>query len=625
MRDHHLGEVSDLHDRLTGFLQDVPRHRHDLTLWALEEQLHALEALGRLEAATTLLARHAETFQGSDLEDHFAFLEALLLYKTGYYDEAEVRARAILNETPRQDTAHAKAAWLLGRVVMFDDGPKRPTEAITFFEEVTGIAPQTPHGVASHVGKAEALCLLERHDQAVDSYSVALQLLPDLADERLVNRNVVRVSLGVSAQRADQSGDVRSALTYSDVRSALTYSEMAASLIDPSDVEQSSMVLQQLAEYQSRLADVLEAEAGDTPSPSTRDQIQSLHAATADTYGKIAQLNVVNERRGADAAWQAAEAATRAGEIARAVRMFESYVQERPGDSLVPRALLRIGQMLRVSGQIERAIVALQDCYRRFPRTLDGGRALIPLAECYLALMPPDAEMAEKTLSIILEDSEVFTPQALEFSDALFLLGEAQTLRGDYGRAIATLEEVLARFPDDRRMVRARYLLADAYRQSALAVKAASSEARSIAEIGQLRETYTERFAAARLRFRELIDELRARDPELLDALEQLYLRHSLLYEADCYFETQEYRHALKLYEEAAGSYRDHPSGLASYLQIINCHVFLGEPGEARAALSRALAVVESIPEEVFRRSVSPETREDWKRYFAWLGESELF
>jgi len=104
-----------------------------------------------------------------------------------------------------------------------------------------------------------------------------------------------------------------------------------------------------------------------------------------------------------------------------------------------------------------------------------------------------------------------------------------------------------------------------------------------------------------------------------------MYLRHAYLYEADCYFEVGDYRRALKLYEEAAGNYKDVPTGLAAYVQMINCRIFLGEPEEARAALARALILVDAIAQGSFDKSVSPETREDWKRYFEWLGKSDLF
>ena len=97
------------------------------------------------------------------------------------------------------------------------------------------------------------------------------------------------------------------------------------------------------------------------------------------------------------------------------------------------------------------------------------------------------------------------------------------------------------------------------------------------------------------------------------------------MYEADCYFETQQYAKALKRYEEAAGTYKHTASSMAAYVQIINSHVFLGAPGEARAALARALVLVDSLPDGAFADSVSPERRADWKRYFEWLGQSGLF
>ena len=172
--------------------------------------------------------------------------------------------------------------------------------------------------------------------------------------------------------------------------------------------------------------------------------------------------------------------------------------------------------------------------------------------------------------------------------------------------------------------MRGRFLLADAYRQSGLALKREISEARFDGEIEQIRQEYADRLATARALFGGLIAEFEARDPASLNRLESTYLRHSYLYEADCHFENLEYEAALMLYEDAVGLYKELPTGLASYVQIINCQVFLGRPSEARAALARALVLVDAMPQEALDRSISPETREDWKRYFEWLGDSEL-
>jgi hypothetical protein len=87
----------------------------------------------------------------------------------------------------------------------------------------------------------------------------------------------------------------------------------------------------------------------------------------------------------------------------------------------------------------------------------------------------------------------------------------------------------------------------------------------------------------------------------------------------------RDYSTALKLYESAAAAYADTASALAAYVQIINCHVFLGERAEARAALARAMILTDVIPDVALANGVSPEGRDDWKRYFEWLGKSELF
>jgi TolA-binding protein len=292
---------------------------------------------------------------------------------------------------------------------------------------------------------------------------------------------------------------------------------------------------------------------------------------------------------------------------------------------MVARALLRIGQLRQAMGRLTAAVEVYRECYRRYPRTLDGSRALIPLAYCYLAMGPDNDDLAEKTLRVVLEDSDVFTPQAPEFADALFMLGDVLNRRGELEHAIATLEEALERYPEDPRVNRARSLLADSYRQSGLALKNEVVEATSAAEIERMRAESVERFGKARELYRMLIAAYELRDPSELNRLETMYLRHAYLYEADCYFEVSDYRRALKLYEEAAGNYKDVPTGLAAYVQMINCRIFLGEPEEARAALARALILVDAIAQGSFDKSVSPETREDWKRYFEWLGKSDLF
>jgi tetratricopeptide (TPR) repeat protein len=617
-----------LGEQLDHFLADAFDSRLDLALWAIERKLLLFDQLETLGPASTLIARHRDRFQASDLRDRYAFLEAWLLSRTGHYDEAERYLRAIRSRVETVDYTYARTGWLLGRVVMRDEGPQRPSEARSFFSNVHKFHPGTPFSVAARIGSAEALVMLQRDREALETYRAAADEFLSLGEvpesslfPDIISRDVLRVSLSVMSDTQRRAGRMAE---------AVEYAKLAASLTDMEDVQQATMMLEQLGNAQSLWATELAGSPDRSNLSGALAEVSSSVAQAAfvdaaETFLRLAQVGVLNERLAASSSWRAGELLVRGGERVRAANVFVTFARERPQNPLVPRAFLRVGQLLQSTGQLAGAVEAYRECYRRFPRSLDGARALVPMARCYLAMGPDSEEMAEKTLRIVLYESEIFTPQAPEFADALYLLGDAQNRRGDFEQAIATLEEVLERYPHDPRATRARFLLADSSFKSGLALKSELPDARSAAEVEQIRVESTARFMAARAGYRKLIDEYAARDPTSLNQLERVYFRHASLYEADCFFETQDYRKSLKLYDEAVGMFKDTPNALAAYVQIINSHVFLDQLGEARAALARALVLVDSIPDEAFQRSISPEGRSDWKRYFDWLDQAELF
>lgn len=622
MRDRLDMPPDELDVLVEQFLGTVGDDRRDLKLWAIQTRLELLDDLDRLDEGNTLLARHREVFQATALRDHFAYLEAWMLYRTDHFDQAENQLRTIRNRVDRGDEVYAMTGWLLGTVAMSDTGPQRPAEALSFFEDVIDQHTGTPYAVASRVGSGEALAMLERYDEAIEAFRVAIEELASVGGGRVVDRDAVGTSLGVRADIQRKAGRLSE---------AVEFARLAVSLISASDDERAAVYLGYLAQTQAMLAFDLNAGPSDPLSESgslmeaSSPEAREMFAEAASTYLQFSQLATLNERRAADSSWRAAELFAWSGERDRAGALFMVFVRERPTHPLIPRALLRVGQLRQVSGDLSGAVEAFQECYRRYPRSLDGARALVPLARCYLAMGPDHIDLAEKTLHIVLEESEVFTPLAPEFADALFALGETMDRRGDYEGAIAVVEEVLERYPGDPRAWRARFLLADSYRRSGLALKGEIKDAESAGEIEQMRSEVVARMQTARQLYRQLIKEYEHEAQADLSRLERMYLRYAHLYEADCHFETQDYRRALKLYEEAAGVYKDSPSALAAYVQIINSHVFLGEPEEARAALARALVLVNSIPDRSFLDGVSPERRKDWKRYFEWLGESTLF
>jgi len=347
--------------------------------------------------------------------------------------------------------------------------------------------------------------------------------------------------------------------------------------------------------------------------------------AASDSSLQIGRIPTLKDKRSAAAVWHAAELLRDGDELKRAADLYAMFIADHPDHPLVPRAMLRIGQVLQATGDLEGAIAGFRECYAAHSRTIDGMRALIPLARCYMALGKEKEDLVEGTLDVILEGSEFFTPDAPEFADALYLYGEVLNRRGAYEEAISRLDEVVERYPEDERIWPARALLADSYRQIALALKKEVAQAGSAAEIEHIKKEAAARFDQARALYRGLIDEFVVRDQESLTELERVNLRHAYVNEADCFFETAKYQDALKLYEDVASVFKRTTTALAAYVQIINCYVFLGQPEEARAALARARILVDAIEDDAFERSVSPESRSDWKRYFSWLDEAELF
>jgi tetratricopeptide (TPR) repeat protein len=631
-RDRLSVPPDELSKLVDAFMGAIPEHRLDLRMWALEEKLHLLDATGERSRSGRLLAEHAKEFAGSDFARRFDFMTCEDLVKAGRYDEAEVCLRTLRNQVDPMDEVSAMAGWLLGRVLTEDTGPQRPQEGLSFFDDVLRYHADGTYAVASRVGKGEALAMLERHDDAISAFQMAIKDLPTVSDVRVVNPAVLRASLAVTAETQGLAGRLRP---------AVGYARLAGSLVDRSDAEQATVFLQPLAQMEALLAEQLSSEANGQPgerndppagwpaaagvADAKSAEARQFFSQAAQRFEELAALNVFDERRGSEFDWRAAELYGKAGDHREAIERYKAFASGRPDDPLLPRALLRIGQLHQATGELSAAVEAYQECYRRFPRSLDGARALMPLARSFMAMGSENLELAEKTLRIILEESEVFTPEAPEFVDGLFLLGDVLERRGDYEQAIARMKEALDRYPDDARVGRARFLLADSFRKSAAALRKEAGEATIEAEVARVRSESAARFQAARELYRGLIRDLESRPPGELDRLEQLYLHHAYLYEADCYFETQEYARALKLYEQAAGNLRDTARGLAAYVQMVNCYVFMGEPREARAALARALVVVDAMPDSAFESPASPQPRGDWKKYFEWLGESELF
>ena len=628
--------VADVEDRLSGRPDDRsgdPSRDLELLHWASATRIDLLASEGRNEEALASLEGLRDRFASTRWEDAHEYLVSLALYRNGQYDEAEGRLRALRNHLSVWDDVHSRSGWLLGRVVLSDGAPQRPEEALSFFRDVVDSAATTAYEPASRVGMGEALAALERFEESLKQYRRALEFAGDedgLRVSWLFSSEVIRASATAVAESLRREG--RLAVP-------LQYYELAAALVDARDGELTSEYLQIVGDLRAALARSLRAKADPPDARPSEDEVDAEHRErlrdearylfleAGETFQKLARINTLNESRSAEATWRAADLFDEAGETRRTIRVLEQFARERPENELVPRILLRLGQARQALGMYAEAVEAYRENLRRFPRTPDAGSGLIPLARCYMALGGAENhKLAEKTLvDHILADSPVFRPESPEFRDALFLLGELYNSDERFEESIAVIEEALERYPEDERAARARSLLANGYRRSALALKEDVGKTEKASEWPRMRAEMRSRLERATELFAELARSFERTGEQELNDLDGLVLKQSRFYQADCLFELGRYQEAVALYETAAFVYRDEPAALSAYVQVINCRLSLGQSEEAQAALRRAQYLLKIMPDRVFEEDAVGQNRKEWERFLDWLERAKLF
>jgi tetratricopeptide (TPR) repeat protein len=328
--------------------------------------------------------------------------------------------------------------------------------------------------------------------------------------------------------------------------------------------------------------------------------------------------------------WRGIELYDQAASLARAISALEVFVAERPDDPLAPDAYLRLGQAYHAEGLFDKAISAYRQCQFRYGNTLAAAKSLVPLARAYIAKGPESYARAEETLRSVVENNPQITPEAQEFREALLELAQLHYGTARYEGAIARLEELTARYPDDERTGQMLFLMADSYRRSALLLDEqlkqpdSAPTTRPAADLLAVKEARAQRLAQARTLYDRVIEHYRAARQPMRD-IDRLYMKLSHFYRADCVNDLGNYVEAIRLYDDAAFRYQDDPSALSAYVQIVNANVALGRLDEARAANERAKWLLRRMPHEVFESSALAMRKKDWEQWLRWTGDAGLW
>jgi tetratricopeptide (TPR) repeat protein len=225
-------------------------------------------------------------------------------------------------------------------------------------------------------------------------------------------------------------------------------------------------------------------------------------------------------------------------------------------------------------------------------------------------------------------------PEAQEYRDALFALGDLYIRTGQYEKAIGRFEEALNRYPEDRRADRVAFLMADAYRRSAAQIREDLKDPKQVAYKDDLKARHQERLKRAEELFAEVIERYRNRPADSLSDLDRESLKLSYFYRADAIYDRsyisepadlEPYVQALQRYDEAAWLYQHEPVAMSAYVQMVNCHLRMGNINEARRALQRAEWALRNIPEDRFDGTLPGRSRAFWEQYLSWLEKTPMF
>lgn len=598
----------------------------ELRYWAADQKVKLYDQEGKHDQARAFLAKHAADFKASPHRGQYEYLEAKIDYHLERYDRAERQLRALRDQLVPGDVLYARTGWLLGKILQEQESPEY---ARTFFEDVLDRTTPGPYRVASRLGRAQALADLQRYEESLEEFKEVIRLASEDPYGSLVDLRTVRESTRGLYQRL---------LKEERLAGALAYLRIAATLVKPADLEAQALYAQRLGELTFTLGQSLIEQANIGQARHEGLSAKDLFIESGGHYLRLAKLTNLDGPRSSDATWSAADAYDSAGERVLAAQVLERFLKERPGSTRAPEALLRLGQTYQAAGEYEKAIERYQQNLDRYPSLPFAVKCLVPLADCFIAV-----EEQNKAIDILLRVIEhrpgdsiaLIDRTAVQYRDALFRLGELYVKAGEYEKAIARHEESIESYPEDPRADRVTFMLAEAYRKSAARIREDLKDPKNVVSREDLSGKHRQRLDRARDLYGHAIERYRHRSEESLGDLDKLYIKLSHFQRADVIYDQSfvgdpsdltPYAEALEVYDRAASQYQDDPMAMSAYVQMIICHLRMGNVDKARITLQRTRWALRGIPDENFRKFAPPEERRAyWEKYLAWLERTPAF
>ena len=582
--------------------------------WALGQRAQILADEGQFADSRILLSQALKLTADTLQEGEINYRLGYVAWKLGDNDNAERYLTVARQQFAGKHPLDADACLLLGKLAQVKNDPKLAT---ALYSTILSDYPGAKAEAQAKLGLG--LCrAMEKDDDAALETLTSLAKAVDEQPKLAADRPDVIAGLKQAGAWLASRGNTRGALE-------LLSSEQ---LLNPNPGP--DFFARLAAVYETR-GNQLAASLGDlAPTEKLKQQRES---SDAFAHAGDACVSLAHKQAGGDdkaygdSLWHGIGMYDRANATPAAINALELFIAERPEDPITPDAVLRLGKLYQLSGQLDKAIAAYQKNQLRYPKSLAASKSAVPLAQAYIAKGPDNYGRAEVVLTSVLDNNPVLDPSSQEFRQALFELGQLDYRTQRYEDAIVHLDEYAKRYPPDERNGQLLFLTGDSYRKSAqqlmqkLATASTSKEAAfDPAEVEKARRT---RLQHAKELYDKVVDLYRNTPPTL--ETEKLYYKLANFYRADCLYDLGEYDQAITLYDNAAFRFQDDPSALAAYVQIVNAWCRLGKPEQAKSANERAKWLLRRIPPDAFSNGTFSMPKEYWEEWLKWSNESGMW
>jgi len=526
--------------------------------------------------------------------------------------EAAIRA---LREAQGADTlgtqATRKSMYLIG-VCYMELGDDRA--ALARFARTRKLHPNTPEGFAAAFQEAELARRLGRDADALPAYRRILGTVID--PENFSNPWITLDELRSRILDAYQHY-----LGTQNFETCLQLTRLFYPLFSREQTLQfTAQVHQSWGRSLLSQADELPPEKAKTSRHLGRAQLRT----AGSVYARLARL-LLATRQYPDELWNSAECYLQGQDYTHAIRVLKEYLQNEPYRRH-PEALVKLGEAYLSLDRADKASENLQECIQSHPRDVAAYRARLLASRTQLE--QGNVKEAEQLLEKNLV-GEMLTPEAPEWRDSLFALGELLYVDHRYEEAIDRLEKFVRRYAPEgsqtlkasrQAVLRAQYLIADSYRRRAREIEDQlakdSTQTGRVVHAKRIHELYT----AALDGYRQIQTRLKDRQEAMeLPPLEQAVLRNCSFAIGEVEFAMRQYEAAVKTFSAITDRYQNEPEVLEAFVRIAHAYRRLNEPLKARAALEQAKVVLARMRTETPFTETTNYDRQQWQRRLDWL------